>query len=529
MTLLALLKSGLQDSRIGLLMALVTSLVIGALFFLLAVIVDWLTQNLLLGNPVAVEGAVLLMICVAGYSFIETGRQITLHRLKMKLTLNIQSVLYQHLMGLPLSVYRSQDTRFLAQDVYHLNHVLVAFLLQLICKTAQLLPLLIAFFWWMPVMLLVFWGGMIVIWLLLYLQTRHRLEAERNFYNLTYQIIQGIAKLRVLGAVETIFRVWDRNLQQFDRMRDDQKMIITVLSFVPVLLMFGVLDKGVGTALGVWFYLTHLAQLLILITNFIPTLSRYFEMETVLSAELPSASTPSPLLTGMIEVRNVTYSYRADPILKGVSLHIEAGQHVAIVGMSGAGKSTLLKILAGLERPESGSVFYDGYDLCALTGFERQIGMVLQDSKIAVGSIWSNINSFTRYPIEAAWKAAKLANIDEVIASLAMNMHTLVDEHASILSRGQAQRLLIARALVHQPRILFFDDATSALDDETQAIIFNNLRQYTVIFVAHRLSTMQLADKIYLLQDGVVAEHGAYSELMAQSSVFTNLIERQLI
>lgn len=153
----------------------------------------------------------------------------------------------------------------------------------------------------------------------------------------------------------------------------------------------------------------------------------------------------------------------------------------------------------------------------------------MQDSKISTGSIWSNINGFTRYPIEAAWAAARKATIAEVIEGLVMKMHTLVDEHAAILSRGQAQRLVLARALIHQPKILLLDEATSAVDDETQAKIFENLADCTVIITAQRASMLQLVDVIYVLHEGRIAEQGTYQSLIEQADVFTQLIQRQLI
>ncbi|WP_458151642.1 ATP-binding cassette domain-containing protein [Bradyrhizobium sp. UFLA05-109] len=173
-------------------------------------------------------------------------------------------------------------------------------------------------------------------------------------------------------------------------------------------------------------------------------------------------------LSGEIELSGVVFRYAqgGPKVLDDISLIIAPGDYVAIVGPSGSGKSSLFRLLLGFERAEAGTVFYDGKALNTLdiSAVRRQLGVVLQDTKLATGSLYDNICGGIDLPLEKAWEAARLAALDADIAQMPMGMHTLVAEGVSTLSGGQRQRLLIARALARSPRILLFDEATSALD-----------------------------------------------------------------
>ena len=167
----------------------------------------------------------------------------------------------------------------------------------------------------------------------------------------------------------------------------------------------------------------------------------------------------------------------------------------------------------------------------AINRIRRQIGVVLQQSNLATGDLFSNIvGSSTELTIDDAWDAARMAGLDKDIQEMPMGLHTVVSEGASTFSGGQRQRLLIARALVRKPRILFFDEATSALDNETQAIVTRSLETLPVarIAVAHRLSTIQGADKIYVFDKGKIVQHGTYDELISQPGTFAGLAKRQI-
>ncbi len=190
-------------------------------------------------------------------------------------------------------------------------------------------------------------------------------------------------------------------------------------------------------------------------------------------------------------------------------------------------------MLLGFEKPESGAVLFDGkaIDTLDVAAIRRQIGVVLQNGKLASGSLYENICGGVQLPLEQVWDAARLAGLDADIAAMPMGMHTVVAEGMNTLSGGQRQRLMIARALVHHPRILLFDEATSALDNITQAIVSASLAKLNVtrIVIAQRLSTVKSADRIIVLAAGEIIQSGRFDELVAQPGMFADFAQRQLL
>jgi ABC-type bacteriocin/lantibiotic exporter with double-glycine peptidase domain len=215
-----------------------------------------------------------------------------------------------------------------------------------------------------------------------------------------------------------------------------------------------------------------------------------------------------------------------------VSIHAEPGEFIALVGPSGSGKSTVFRLLLGFELPASGTVCYDGQDLAGLDvqAVRRQLGVVLQNVRIAAASIFDSISAGALVTLEEAWEAARMAGFDADIQGMPMGMHTMISEGGTNLSGGQRQRLLIARSLVLKPKILLMDEATSALDNQTQTIVTESLDRMnaTRIVVAHRLSTIRNADRIYVVEAGIVVQSGTFAELVNQEGLFARLVARQL-
>ncbi len=239
-------------------------------------------------------------------------------------------------------------------------------------------------------------------------------------------------------------------------------------------------------------------------------------------------------LSGDVELAHVSFRYHDDGplVLTDVSFRARPGELVALVGPSGSGKSTCLRLLLGFERPRSGSIYFDGQDLASLDlkSVRRQIGVVLQNSRPMAGDIYRNIVGTTDLGVDVAWEAAHMAGLAEDIEVMPMGMHTVISEGGGTFSGGQVQRLMIARAIANRPRMLMFDEATSALDNRNQQTVAESLERLkaTRLIVAHRLSTIENADRIYVLDGGRIVEEGTYAELVAKKGLFARLAERQI-
>jgi ATP-binding cassette subfamily B protein len=241
--------------------------------------------------------------------------------------------------------------------------------------------------------------------------------------------------------------------------------------------------------------------------------------------------TQNSLISGDIYLRDVTFAY-ADrrPVIEQLSLHIPAGKTTAIVGATGSGKSTLVKLLLRLYEVQSGTITLDGVDLqeLELQSLRRAIGWVNQDVFLFHGTVAENIayGSFDATPTDMI-AAAEIAEAHEFIQQLPQGYDTIVGERGQKLSGGQRQRLAIARAILKDPPILILDEATSAVDNETEAAIQRSLERITVgrttIAIAHRLSTVRNAHCIYVMDHGKLVESGRHEALLAQGGIYASL------
>ncbi len=248
-------------------------------------------------------------------------------------------------------------------------------------------------------------------------------------------------------------------------------------------------------------------------------------------ADAPDAE-PLPPVEGDIVFSDIHFAYNdAPPLLTGLDLHLRAGERVAIVGPSGSGKSTVAMLLARFYDPSQGSITIDGHDVREVTlhSLRRQIGFVFEDSFLFSDSVRSNIAygrpDATEAEIEAA---AQVAQAHQFISELPRGYDTVVGERGLTLSGGQRQRIALARAIVADPRILVLDDATSAIDARIEEEIHHGLRTVlegrTTLLVAHRRSTLHLADRIVVMFEGKVAEQGTHDQLMVSSSLYRSLL-----
>jgi len=227
------------------------------------------------------------------------------------------------------------------------------------------------------------------------------------------------------------------------------------------------------------------------------------------------------------------YQPNAPEVLRGISITVEPGEVIGIVGRSGSGKSTLTKLVQRLYVPASGRVLIDGIDLAQAdtSSLRRQIGVVLQDNMLFNRSVRENIAlADPGLPIEAVMHAAQLAGAHDFILELPEGYDTIVGEHGASLSGGQRQRIAIARALITNPRILIFDEATSALDYESERIIQNNMKAIaqgrTVLIIAHRLSAVRDAHRILVMERGRIVEAGSHGELLKHEAGYYSRLHR---
>ena len=243
-------------------------------------------------------------------------------------------------------------------------------------------------------------------------------------------------------------------------------------------------------------------------------------------------------IRGEVTMRGLTFAYRADlpPVLRGIDLHVAAGQTVAVVGRTGAGKSTLLSLIPRLFDPPPGTVALDGIDVrrLPLARLRAAIGMVPQETFLFSATLRDNIALGVPDASPAAVaEAARLAGLEQDLASFPQGLMTRVGERGLTLSGGQKQRVALARALLRQPRLLLLDDCLSAVDTQTEELILRHLRDVfvgrTVFLVSHRISTVKEADLILVLDGGEVLERGTHAELLVAGGLYADLHQRQLL
>jgi ATP-binding cassette subfamily C protein len=369
------------------------------------------------------------------------------------------------------------------------------------------------------------------------------------------QLLTGVGKLRVSAATERALGIWSKQFATQKQYFVSSQVVSNGLSAfetafptIATLIIFAYASYSVSklmTDIGTFFaffaafgqtlgsvgaWAAGISEALIAIPP-LRRLGPLIRCPTEVSDERKSPGE----LSGSIELARVSLRYiEAGPlVLDNVTLKIAPGEYVAIVGPSGSGKSSLFRLLLGFERPETGAVLYDGKSIETLdaSAVRRQLGVVLQNAKLANGNIYENICGGIRLPLDQVWEAAHLAGIADDIRAMPMGMLTQLSEGVSTLSGGQRQRIMIARAIARRPRILLFDEATSSLDNQSQAIVSDALENLNVtrIAIAHRLSTVQRADRIIVLESGKIVQTGTFSELNATPGVFQSFAKRQML
>ena len=380
--------------------------------------------------------------------------------------------------------------------------------------------------------------------------TTRNLRLTSKEAGVTYEMINGIQKIRLSGSEKRIFAKWARSYSQATKVRYNPPLILRLAPAISLLitLIGNVVIYYIAAAnnIDVGSYMAFVSSYGVLsaafssltqVVSVISTIQPLFDMARPILETQPENNQGKlqiKSIKGDIELKDISFKYTSTGplILDNLSLKIKQGEYLAIVGQTGCGKSTLIRLLLGFEKPLSGEITVDGVNIedIDLTSLRRKIGTVMQNGTLFHADIFSNIIiSSPGLKEEDAWEAAEIANIANDIREMPMGMKTVISEGQGGISGGQKQRIMIARAIVHKPKILIFDEATSALDNKTQKSISESINKLncTRIVIAHRLSTIKNADRIIMLEKGHIIEEGSYQELIDKKGRFAELVERQ--
>lgn len=550
-----------------------TALAVGAAVGLLGMVTPMATGMLFDVVIPASDRSQLLqlsMALVAGLlatAMFEVTRGVAMLRAEGKMDYTIQAAVWDRLLSLPTAFFRrysAGDLAVRANGINAIRQMLSGNVMHTLMSTAfSIFNLGLLFYYNLNLALLALALVAVAIAFttstsLIRLRHERKLaDIEGRISGLLFQLLSGIAKLRTTGAEGRAFYNWAMLFASQQEYQFKATMVRNALgvfnAVFPVaanLCIFGVVafylgDKanfstGAFLAFNAAFggFLGAMLGTTAAITAVLDIIPMYERSKPILQAlpEVTGDKAHPGTLAGDIEIAHLSFSYNADgpTILKDLSMHIKAGEFVAIVGASGSGKSTLLRLLLGFEQASSGAIYYDQQDMSGLDigALRRQLGVVLQNGQLMSGDIFSNIlGSAATLTLDDAWEAATQAGIADDIRAMPMGMHTVVSDGGGTLSGGQRQRLLIARAIVNRPRILFFDEATSALDNRAQELVSTSLEQLraTRIVIAHRLSTIVNADRIFVLDQGQLVQTGSYDELMSCNGLFADLVRRQIV
>ncbi|MDE0096085.1 MAG: ATP-binding cassette domain-containing protein [Gammaproteobacteria bacterium] len=383
-------------------------------------------------------------------------------------------------------------------------------------------------------------------------QRRH-LEVSQQLAGSVHQFLSGISKLRATGSEDSAFAAWAEKYREQKRaeirLSALSEHIAAFSAAAPALasgLLFAVAVRHHGGLQAADFLAVHTAAMvfslsMITLGNSVRAIALVApacgQIRPILASPADAGSRQGNRgrLSGEILLDQVSFGYpgQSGKVLEDVTIHARPDEFVAIVGESGSGKSTVLRLALGLETPSSGAVYYDGRDLAHLDlgAVRSQIGVVMQDGFLQLGNILEAIIGVDgRLGVDDAWRAAGLAGVEEDIRAMPMGLYTAVGEDSTAFSGGQHQRIRIAAALVDSPRIILLDEPTSWLDARSQARTMQGIGNSpcTRIVIAHRLSTVRMANRIYVLRHGRVAQTGSFDELLGEDGPFRDLALRQM-
>lgn len=481
-------------------------------------------------------------------------------KIETKMSVILESAVMGRVINMPVQFFKNYNSGDLANRVRALESIcsilangvlgmglMAVFSLSYILQIIQISPQLAgtAFLVILIQLIIAFlgaWGQIRVL--------RKKIRASSKVEGVVFALYSGIQKIKMSGSEKRAFVKWagvyhneadaDYNPPMLVKI---QKAVSPAVALFGTLLIYWVSVKNAITVANYVAFNVAYGMVSTAILSLVATVSTVAMIKPILELAQPILDTPPEIsenkeivksVSGTIELNQVSFRYQEDTplIIDDLSLKINRGQYVAIVGTTGCGKSTLMRLMLGFEKPDTGAVYYDGRDIqkVDLKSLRRQIGVVMQNGKLFSGDIFANITiSAPWLTLQDAWDAAEKAGIAQDIREMPMGMFTMIGEGAGGISGGQRQRLMIARAIAPKPKILMLDEATSALDNITQRQVSDALAELksTRIVIAHRLSTIKACDRIIVLDKGRIIEDGTYEELNAKGGFFSELVKRQ--
>ena len=507
---------------------------------------------------------ILLLVLSAFASFVfQVVRSFALLRIEGKLDMGLESALWDRILQLPSEFFReysSGDLANRAAGITRIRKAVSGFAVNTILAVFFSIFNLVFIFSYSTtaglcvLASMVFLLGVVAAFIhVLKFPVKQKMLKSGRLEGLLVQLIRGYHKFIVTGSQNIAYKLWNKPFSEVKKLEAEISsqsgrlgVIISVFPILSAAVFYWMVFHGktqISTGgfmamfaafSSIMASLVAIAQALGSLLQVLPSFERMKPIFETLPEVDDNKSSPGNL-SGKISLSHVFFRYPGSSrnVIDDFNLSLHAGEMVALVGESGSGKSTLLRLLLGFEKPLSGAIFYDGMDLAGLDVQEvrSRIGTVIQNAKLMSDSIYKNIIGASNLSMNDAWDAAKLVSLDKDIAEMPMGMHTYLNEGGRTLSGGQKQRILLARALVRKPMILFLDEATSSLDNNTQAAVMESINQLKItrVVIAHRLSTIMHADRIIVLDHGRIVQQGTYHEMLTCPGQFQELAKRQMI
>jgi subfamily B ATP-binding cassette protein HlyB/CyaB len=485
-----------------------------------------------------------------------------------RIDVGLGAQLFRHVLALPLAYFEARrvgDTVARVRELEHIRQFLTSHSVTVVLDLLFTVVFLAVMWFYSPILTLVVMGSLplyaflsVVITPAIRARLHEKFNRGADNQSFLVEAISGIQTVKALAVEPPLLRKWEEQLASYVRASFSATSLMTVAgqtaTFIQKVTTVAVLwlgayrviegDLTIGQLIAFTMLSAQVTGPLLRLVNLWQEFQQVSisvqRLGDILNTQPEPSYNPNrttlPQVNGHIVFEDVTFRYRPDgsEVLRKVSFTVAPGKVIGLVGRSGSGKSTMAKLIQRLYVPERGRILVDGVDLAQVdpAWLRLQVGVVLQENFLFNCSVRDNIAlTDPGLAMEQVIQAAKLAGAHEFILELPEGYDTMVGEHGCSMSGGQRQRIAIARALVANPRILIFDEATSSLDYESEAIIQQNMAQIsrgrTVFIIAHRMSTVRPAHQIFVVEKGEIVEQGSHEELLRVKGFYARLQSHQ--